>query len=97
MKREELEDLWRTRVAEAKLRFDTARNRTNAIVRDFPLEGTSSDGLYAYRVALRAEGDALAEYNRVLRIYTDLVHDGVIPAEDQWPRRKETRGSGRTA
>jgi hypothetical protein len=37
------------------------------------------DGHYAYQRALRAEGEARAEYQRVLKIVHDLVLDGQLP------------------
>ena len=83
--REELEDLCRRRVASAKLRLDFARQYLTEVQRDFPLNDTSPDGQYATQHALRAENFALAEYRRVLRVYTDLV-DGTLPDED-WQRR----------
>ena len=94
MDRKELDELWRNRVAQAKLRFDLARNRTNAIVRDFPLADTSPDGRDGYRHAIRLENLALAEYNRVRQIYADLVTGGAVPDEDEWQRHKGAGGSG---
>ena len=96
MDRSEMEELWRRRIAEAKLRFDSARSRTNAVVREFALDGTSADGRYAYRNAIRVENVALAEYNRVLRIYTDLMHDGIASDEDDWARRQGASSEGST-
>lgn len=94
MERKETEELWRRRVAEVKLQFDSARSRTNAVVREFALDGTSADGRYAYDSAIRLENAALAEYNRVLRIYTDLWHKGIVPDEDDWARRNGASGKG---
>ncbi len=97
MDRKELEELWRSRVLAAKLRFDAARDRTNAIVREFPLAGTSPNSRYAYQRAVRLENAALAEYQHVLRIYTDLVVRHMVPDEDDWHRRKGmTSGGGAT-
>ncbi len=83
MDRKELEELWRTRVLAAKLRFQSARDHTNAIVREFPLADTSPDGRYAYQRAVGRENAALAEYNRVLRMYERLVHGGIEPDEGE--------------
>ena len=85
MGRKELEELWRSRVTAAKVRFMSARKRTNDVVRDYPLENTSPDGLYAYQQAIRQENLALAEYNRVRRIYADLVSCGIVPDESESP------------
>jgi len=43
----------------------------------------SPDGTFAYRQALQSERLALAEYQRVLRIFSDLVVRGKIPEPDQ--------------
>ena len=83
MERQESEELWRNRLASAKLRLDFARNYLNEVQRDFPIDDTSPDGQYAFRRALRAENVALAEFHRLLRIYTDLVMDGKIPPEER--------------
>lgn len=85
MDRRELEQLWRGRVAEAERRFKAARDRTNAVVRDFPVDGISPDGRYAYEQAVRHENAALAEYRRVVQVYTDLVTRGIVPGEDEGP------------
>jgi hypothetical protein len=90
--REELEDRWRKRVTDAKLRLDLARNYVKEVQRDLPRDDIPApDGDYAYRKALHAENSALAEYKRVLRIFTDLTVNGKIPDEDDWLWRKGTR------
>jgi hypothetical protein len=43
------------------------------------VENPTDDGNFALRKALRAENFALAEYHRVLTIFTDLVLRGKIP------------------
>ncbi len=97
MDRRELEALWSSRLAEVKTRFDAARERTNSIVRKIPLADRSSESRYAYQRAVRLENAALAEYNRVLRIYTELIDRGTVPDEDDWQRRQGTPGSGSAA
>src|SRR5690349_18985942 len=54
--RQELEDEWRTRVADAKLELDMARGCLVEVQRDLK-NGliSSSDGDFAYQHALRAE------------------------------------------
>ncbi len=80
--REELEDRWRKRVTDAKLRLDFARNYVKEVQRDLPRgDVPAPDGDYAYRKALHVENSALAEYKRVLRIFTDLMINGKIPGE----------------
>ena len=56
--------------------LDFARNYVAEVQGGFPLNDTSSDGQYAYQRALRTENLALAQYTRVLRLYTDLVMRG---------------------
>ena len=81
MERQQLEDLWCRRLGDSKLQLDFARNYLAEVQRDFPPDDTSPDGQYALQHALRAENLALAEYRRVLRIYTDLVMEGKLPEE----------------
>ena len=64
MGNEELEQRWRSRLDDAKLRLDYATSYGNG--RD--------DGW-----ARKAHETALAEYTRVLRIFTELVVDGKTP------------------
>jgi hypothetical protein len=80
--RDKLEDLWRKRLTDAKLRLDSARNDVKEVQRDLPSDDIPApDGRFAYSRALRAESFALAEYKRVLRIFTDLTRNGKIPDE----------------
>lgn len=92
---DQLERLWRQRMKDAQLRLDFARNYLKEVQRDFP-SGTvpPPDGVFAHHKALRAENAALAEYHRVLRVYTDLVLHGTIPAEKESARAKTGSASG---
>ena len=75
----------------ARLSLDFARNFLKEVQRDFPRESVASaDGQFALQKALRAENLALAEYRRVLRIFTDLVVEGTVPDENVWLHRKAT-------
>ena len=87
-----LEELWRQRRDDAKLRLDFARNFLTEVLKDSP-PGViqTSDGTFAYRQAVKAESSALREYARVLRIYHDLVVNGIIPDETTW---REGRAAG---
>ena len=82
MERRKLEELWRGRLADARLRLDFATSYVNEVQQDFALDEPSPDGQLAYERAVRAQNAALAEYNRVLRTFSDLVIDGKIPDED---------------
>jgi hypothetical protein len=88
--RRALEDLWRSRLTDAQIRHDFARNHREEVARDL-LVGHIPDGngAFAYREALLAEKMALVEYQRVLDIFTALVVGGKIPEEMDWPRSKE--------
>ena len=92
---DQLERLWRQRMRDAQLRLDFARNYLKEVQRDFP-SGTvpPPDGAFAHHKALRAENAALAEYHRVLRVYTDLVLHGTIPAEKESLRRQTGSAGG---
>lgn len=66
---------WRDRLNDAYQRLTEARlhcRQVQLTSGDFP----SPDGSFAYRLALRDENFALAEYRRILRIYTDLILGG---------------------
>jgi hypothetical protein len=78
--REELENLWRTRLDKAADRYNTAK-KTYRLVADEDRQGLtpSPDGRYAIRQARQEEAAARAEYIRVLRIFTDLILHGKIP------------------
>ena len=77
-----LENLWRQRLNEAKLRLDFASNYVKEIQRDFSSgELPAPDGHDAYQQALHAESHAIAEYRRILRIFSELVVSGKKPDE----------------
>jgi hypothetical protein len=88
--RRALEDLWRSRLTDAQIRHDSARNHREEVARDL-LVGHIPDGngAFAYREALLAEKMALVEYQRVLDIFAALVVGGKTPEERDWPRSKE--------
>lgn len=85
MEREELERLWRGRVAAARRHYASAREALKGVERDF----TSPDGSYAYMHALRIETTALSKYGHVLGIFVELVMHGKIPNEDEWQAMNE--------
>jgi hypothetical protein len=81
-KRNELENLWASRLQDARLRLEFAANYLKEVQGDIEADSVSvADGNFAFEKAVRAENSALAEYNRVLRIYTDLTVSGIIPDE----------------
>ena len=79
----EIEDRWRTRLADAKRNHDQAvvEFRRAAEVyraREIP----ASDGSLGLHQAISAESSARREYIRILRLFTDLVVNGRIPKDD---------------
>lgn len=79
--RQILEDLWRERAQIALERYRIAQaecKRAIAAITD----AAPRDGSFAYRQALRAENFALAEYRRVLTIFTDLTVSGKMPPQE---------------
>lgn len=78
--RKALEELWLKRLRDAKLAVDFAHNYFNEVQKDLS-SLPSTDGQYALGRAVHAENVALRQYNRVLRIYTDLVK-GIMPNDD---------------
>ena len=77
--REELELLWRGRVADAKLRHDLARKFLKEIREAYP-----SDDSPECAKATFAESAAKADYLLVLQLFNALVTDGKIPDESRW-------------
>jgi hypothetical protein len=80
-----IEELWRRRLDDAKVRAYRAHQRLEEIERDISSGAMNSmDGQFAFEKAIRTENLALAEYNRVLSIFSDLILRGIIPAENTW-------------
>jgi hypothetical protein len=77
-----LEDFWRAKTQDAMnvCRGATAE-RQKAVQERMALLTLSPDDCLAVRLAIEAETDALAEYRRVLEIFTDLVVRGKIPQD----------------
>ena len=82
--RRELERYWREQWQKAKADLDTVSTRVESLKQDASC-ANGPDGGYAYARYARAmmeETTALVEYSRVLRIYTDLVVHGKLPADE---------------
>ena len=74
-----LEEHWRQRWMDAKLKLELAH--TEVTKRHEQMNGMAApDGFFAYGKALEMESNALAEYARVLKLYTDLVIHGIAPS-----------------
>ena len=78
--RQQLERLWLGRLKDAELRLQFARKHLNDVRKNLgAVEIPAADGNFAFQDALRTENFALAEYHRVLVIFTDLVLGRRIP------------------
>lgn len=84
----EVEDRWRTRLAEAKRNHDRAVVQFRLAAEEYRTrEIPASDGNLSLHQAISAESSARREYIRILRVFTDLVVQGRIPKDDS-PDRK---------
>jgi hypothetical protein len=93
--RRALEQLWHQRLTDAKLRLEFARNYMSEVKRDFSSgDIPENEEAFAHAKALRAENFALNEYNRVLRIFTDLTVNGLNPDESEWLKAQAEGASG---
>lgn len=82
MHRQEIEELWRRRLAEEKARYEVAVARFQTASEDFRNHHTTPpDGGFGVHLAITAESNARKEYMRVLRLYTDLLLYGKIPED----------------
>lgn len=79
---QDVEELWRGRLAAAKSGYETAVARFRTASEDFRSHHTPSpDGGFSVHLAIAAESSARKEYMRVLRLFTELVLYGKIPDE----------------
>lgn len=81
--RRRLEEVWRTRLDEARRRYDWAKEGYRRLLDrppGVPLDSDSEAGR-----ARQAESEALAEYSRVLQVFTRLAIDGELPEEQPVP------------
>jgi len=79
----EIEDRWRTRLAEAKRNHDQAVAHFRRAAEEYRVkEIPASDGSLGLHQAISGESRARREYIRVLRLFTDLVVHGKIPQDD---------------
>ena len=93
--RKDIENLWRERVRDVRLRLDFARNYLAEIQKDVKAGGIPrADGDFAYRNAIRAEREALAEYRKMLKIFTDLTLHGRFPADNPEPPSSAGKAAG---
>jgi hypothetical protein len=81
--RRELEAAWQCRVERARAHYkEESKQLSITIAAHEPLSELNPDGGFAIRRAIHKESEALREYSRVLKIFTDLVVRQVVPDED---------------
>ena len=81
--REELEDAWRLKLQQAYSRYSAATEACRKIHQE-QMETRAADGS-APADLMRAQvaaSQALADYVRILRVFTDLTVHGKLPVED---------------
>lgn len=81
--RKELEDQWRQRVDNARAVYFRANAQHKRMVEELGHgQIQPADGSFAVASARRAEAWALSEFTRTMRVYSDLVVNGIIPPSD---------------
>ena len=78
----ELEHLWRRRVNNAHQHYLKTSKAFSIAWAEYFDTHLNADGAHALRFAGEAESKALAEYVRVLQIYTDLVVKQKMPPDE---------------
>jgi len=78
--RQDLERDWRFRFVMARERYQTASRRYRKLLREKP-EGLTPRHDDPVAIARHEESEALAEYTRILKLFTGLVLYGRIPEE----------------
>ena len=77
--REELENRWRTKVEQAKERYQVATKQYDKLLEES--RGLTPAENSALLSARHEQSDALADLQRLLAIFTELTVDGRIPEE----------------
>ncbi len=82
--RQQLEDLWRSKLEQAQLRYKAATEKYRKLLGEAPRDvPPAPDSPLA--LARHAESEALAEYTRALRVFTELTIHGRRPEEQSMP------------
>jgi hypothetical protein len=76
--RQELEDLWRSRLEETQVRYREATEQYRKLLQAQP-DGRPLNPDAALALARHAKSQALADYMRVLRMFTELTVNGKMP------------------
>ena len=88
--RRDLENAWRVRSEMARERYETASRLYRKLLDEKP-EGLIPGHDDPMALARHAESEALAEYTRILKLFTELIVHGRIPEEESAAR---TSGGG---
>ena len=81
--RQELKESWRLRLEAAQVDYQAVSQRYRTLLQDVP-DGMPSEHAETVALVREAESRALAEYQRVLQIFTDLTVKAIMP-EEPWP------------
>ena len=76
--RQTLEDSWRLRLEETQARYQKATEDYRRLLQEQP-DGALHDPKGALALARQAESEALGEYSRILRAFTELTVNGKVP------------------
>ena len=78
--RRELEEIWRSRLEAARRRYGDAMEMCSELLGRAP-DGVPSGPTSIWARAQEAKREALAEYSRMLQVFTDLAVHGKLPEE----------------
>ena len=79
--KQDLENIWRERVRQARARYEEAHAGFRAVWDEHFHERMTADPSFAIEQAHKAETAALRDYMKVLKIFMDLVLHGKVPRE----------------
>jgi hypothetical protein len=89
--RQELEESWRLKYQEAHDRYRAASARYRKLL-DAKPEGLMPEKNGALAFARQEESEALSEYSRVLKTFTDITVHGFVPETDRAGTKHEAEG-----
>lgn len=78
--RQAVVDSWLRRLQEAYTHYQNATKYYNRLLKEQP-DGTPSNPKSVLALARQAESEALAEYTRILRAFSQLTVHGDVPEE----------------
>ena len=93
--RQEIENLWRARLEQARQRYDSAKAQYMLLLGLRRGSAFGEDQVLA--AARQSESAALTEYTRILRIFTELTLYGRLPGDIDGGRPAAGGDGGRPA